>query len=70
MKVCELCGTEISTRDGENRCQACESVQDEVTTKRLQKLKKARIARRERDAVMRSIGLVKVRGAMGGTYWE
>lgn len=26
--------------------------------------------RRERDAAMRSLGLVRVRGAKGGTYWE
>ena len=31
---------------------------------------KARIARRERDDAMRGIGMVKVRGALGGTYWE
>ena len=27
-------------------------------------------ARRERDQVMRDSGLVKVRGNLGGTYWE
>ncbi len=26
--------------------------------------------RRERDGVLRSLGLVKVRGGLGGTYWE
>lgn len=26
--------------------------------------------RRERDEVMRSMGLVKVKGGWGGTYWE
>jgi len=26
--------------------------------------------RREREQAMRAIGLVKVRGALGGTYWE
>jgi hypothetical protein len=26
--------------------------------------------RRERDQVMRDMGVVKVRGALGGTYWE
>ena len=31
---------------------------------------KARIARRDRDEAMRSVGMVKVRGALGGTYWE
>ena len=27
-------------------------------------------ARRERDQVMRDCGLVRVRGALGGVYWE
>ena len=27
-------------------------------------------ARRSRDQAMRDIGMVKVRGALGGTYWE
>jgi hypothetical protein len=27
-------------------------------------------ARRDRDQVMRDMGMVKVRGALGGTYWE
>lgn len=26
--------------------------------------------RRERNQAMRDLGLVKVRGALGGTYWE
>lgn len=26
--------------------------------------------RRERDSCLRDLGLVKVRGALGGTYWE
>jgi hypothetical protein len=62
MKVCEDCGIEIDTRDGENKCEKCD--QKERRTKR------ARANRRARDAVMRSLGLVKVRGALGGTYWE
>lgn len=27
-------------------------------------------ARRERDQAMRDLGLVKVKGSLGGTYWE
>ena len=38
--------------------------------KRRRSNKRARIARRSRDDAMRSIGMVKVRGALGGTYWE
>jgi uncharacterized membrane protein YvbJ len=62
MKVCEKCGEENSGRDGENLCLACRRGK----TKRVDAARK----RRERDAVMRSLGLVKVRGALGGTYWE
>lgn len=64
MKVCEKCGDEIYTRDGDNRCPSC----DEARSKA--KRESARLRRRERDNAMRSLGLVKVRGAMGGTYWE
>jgi hypothetical protein len=27
-------------------------------------------SRRERDGAMRDLGLIKVRGNLGGTYWE
>jgi len=35
-------------------------------------LKAAKLARnrREKDEAMKSLGLVKVKGALGGTYWE
>lgn len=63
MKVCEDCGCAIDhTKDGENKCEACDN--------KVRKSAKARARRRERDSVMRSLGLVKVRGALGGTYWE
>lgn len=29
-----------------------------------------RLTRKSRDQAMRDLGLVKVRGALGGTYWE
>ena len=64
MKVCELCGEEIATPDGENRCRACD--ENESKAKRAA----ANRRRRELDQVMRDLGLVKVRGALGGTYWE
>ena len=28
------------------------------------------LARKERDQAMRDLGLTKVKGALGGTYWE
>ena len=62
MKICETCGTEIATRDGENNCSKCEN-------KTIKKKETAR-RRRERDTLMRSMGLIKVKGALGGTYWE
>ena len=63
MKVCETCGVEIGGRDGvDNRCADCDG--------KLRISRKRRAARRARDEVMRSLGLVKVRGALGGTYWE
>lgn len=65
MKVCENCGEEIFTKDGEGLCPDCDKA--EADGKRRAK---ANERRRARDAAMRSLGLVKVRGAMGGTYWE
>jgi hypothetical protein len=61
MKVCAECGIEIATRDGDNLCRECE----DGTRKAKRKAK-----RRERDLLMRSLGLNKVKGAMGGTYYE
>jgi uncharacterized Zn finger protein (UPF0148 family) len=62
MKVCEVCGDEIATKDGDNRCAHCES--------KARTSAKRKAQRREREAVMRSLGLTKVRGALGGVYWE
>jgi uncharacterized Zn finger protein (UPF0148 family) len=60
MKVCEKCGEEIYTKDGDNRCQKCDEG----------KKKKAKRSRKAVDDVMRELGLVKVRGALGGVYYE
>jgi len=62
MKVCERCGEEIGTKDGENRCAACED--------KARRSRRSNLARKMRDQAMRDCGLVKVRGALGGTYWE
>ena len=37
---------------------------------RLARNKRSREARRNRDGVMRDMGMKKVRGALGGTYYE
>lgn len=34
------------------------------------KTRRANLNRRDREDVLRSCGLVKVRGALGGVYWE
>jgi hypothetical protein len=67
MKVCEVCGNEFGGLDGDNTCRACEDLADSGHKKALAK---RRAARRANDAALRSCGLVKVRGALGGTYWE
>ncbi len=67
MKVCGRCGDEIGTRDGDNLCRTCD---DEIGVEKRDRRRKVRARRRERADVLQSLGLVKVRGAMGGTYWE
>lgn len=69
MKFCESCGEEIYTKDGENLCTACEDAA-ESKTKAAARRAKANANRRAREAALRSCGLVKVRGALGGVYWE
>ena len=61
MKVCETCGDEIATRDGDNKCAYCKH--KTVAIKR-------KAAKKAREDALRSCGLVKVRGSMGGIYWE
>jgi len=38
--------------------------------KQMEQNKRRNKLRRERDQAMRDLGLVKVRGNLGGTYWE
>lgn len=38
--------------------------------KRYIQYKKSARTRRDKDDALRSLGLVKVRGALGGVYWE
>ena len=65
MKVCGRCGEEIGGRDGvDNLCEACDRAA--ANGKRC----RTRMSRKAREEVLRSCGMVKVRGALGGTYWE
>jgi hypothetical protein len=62
MKVCERCGVEIGGRDGDNHCAKCAG--------KLRRSRKANAVRRERAQTMRDLGLVRVKGSLGGVYWE
>lgn len=66
MKVCERCGDEIFTRDGENRCCACDEQPDPKPKERVRR----RNNRKAMDELMDGLGLVRVKGAMGGVYYE
>jgi hypothetical protein len=44
--------------------------QKEVEAKKEQKRLARNKARRDRDQSMRDLGLVRVRGSLGGVYWE
>lgn len=65
MKVCEVCGREISTKDGDNTCSQCTPLEGAA----IRRVSRKRI-KKERENCYKLLGLKKVRGAMGGTYWE
>jgi len=65
MKFCNRCGEEIDGKDGENHCPSCE---EDIANSR--RNTRAKANRKAREEALRSLGLVKVRGALGGTYWE
>ena len=71
MKFCRICGEEFcgieGARDGENVCRSCADATD---ARDVSKVAKVRANRKAREEALRSCGLVKVRGACGGTYWE
>ena len=60
MKVCNRCGKEITTKGGDNTCRACKE----------NPVRRVKATRKEREDMLRSCGLTKVKGALGGTYWE
>jgi len=70
MKFCAHCGDLISTPDGDNRWRTCEEAAEKRRAARRKARAKANAQRREREAALRDCGLVKVRGALGGVYWE
>lgn len=54
---------------GEPQCEACGALHGE-DAKRLARNKRQREARRSRAQAYRDCGMVRVRGALGGEYWE
>lgn len=74
MKTCENCGIEIGTKDGDNLCGECEAIEMRCSSDRERNIawrkQRNKQNRRAKEAAMLSLGLVKVRGAMGGVYWE
>ena len=67
MKVCTICGDEINTLDGDNCCSQCD---EDILDARKPTIRDKAKGRREKESALRSLGLVKVRGNLGGTYWE
>lgn len=47
-----------------------EALEAFIAPKKPTKAERARAARRARTEALRSMGLVRVRGALGGVYWE
>ena len=70
MKVCENCGIEHDGRDGETLCPKCDNCESDAALKRRRTSRRAGLNRRAREQCLRDCGLVKVRGALGGVYWE
>jgi hypothetical protein len=67
MKVCQICECEIDTKDGDNKCFTCEN---QTAIKAKARRKEAATRRKLHREVMESLGLVRVRGALGGVYFE
>lgn len=66
MKLCANCSSEDVGGDGETLCRVCDAAETAAERKR----QRARMNRRAREQALRDCGLVKVRSALGGVYWE
>jgi hypothetical protein len=66
--VCNKCDIEIDELDGDNYCPDCEN--SDTPPPPLKKKKTKTLSRADREEVYRDLGLVKVRGKLGGTYFE
>ncbi len=60
-RSCIRCGVVFSSIRAQDLCPDC---------RKRESRKRAYLRRKERESVLRDCGLVKVRGALGGVYWE
>ena len=67
--VAEIGENDPCNVEGFETIQICDMAITELVLAEVKRLRRNK-ARRERDQAMRDIGMVKVRGALGGTYWE
>lgn len=70
MKVCEKCEREIDGRDGDNLCELCEKDESMAQTAKQRRNAKARARRNAMRDAMDNICMTRVRGALGGVYYE
>ena len=69
--ICQDCQAEIELAKIERlQSKGIAAKYCELCSGRRIKNRKARRARHTRESALRDCGLVKVRGALGGTYWE
>jgi hypothetical protein len=69
MQVCRLCGEEVCG-DGVTYCRSCASIADMRDKDARRRRNAAKARRRQMASALRDCGLVRVRGALGGEYWE
>ncbi len=68
MKLCEDCQEKDATCES-GRCPGCERDAGAEAARRARNARR-REAARGRAAAYASVGMVRVRGSAGGTYWE
>ena len=66
--VCPRCGDKLVGKVCRNGSGTCG--ENYVVPFKHAQQNKRNAARRERDQIMRDCGLIRVRGALGGIYWE
>lgn len=65
IKTCDTCGTQIGAGEDRELCLWCSRLNPSKSAKERRRRNKS-----IRESVLRDLGMVKVRGALGGTYWE